>query len=172
VAHGIAYALADPDPHARLRHLAATGHEHWSTVVVVAISLLVGGLALYLSGLVKDRGPATPPSFFGIGLRLVALQMTGFLALEVSERLWAGGISNLFSDPAVVLGLIVQVLIAGLAAALLALFTRGIVAILRRVRAARWGRTVSLARFFSSAQQPSLEVATGGGSVRGPPLPA
>jgi hypothetical protein len=142
-------------------------------VVVAAIALLVGGLALYLSGVVRSRGPLDPPPFLGVLGRLAALQVTGFLALETSERWASGGLAGLFADPAVLSGLVLQILIAALGAAVLTLFTKGVVAALQRFRARRrYRRTVDAVRFVSSQQSSPSRVATGGGSVRGPPVPA
>jgi cytochrome bd-type quinol oxidase subunit 2 len=172
VAHGFGYTLADRDPHARLEHLASTGHEHWSFVVVGAIALLVGGLALYLSGLVSERKQLHPPSVTGVFWRLVALQMSGFIALEASERLASGGVTQIFNDPAVLTGLLLQILFAALGAALLALLTSSVVAVLRRIRALSRRGATRLPVSIPSGRSPLYEVATGAGSVRGPPVPA
>jgi cytochrome bd-type quinol oxidase subunit 2 len=171
IAHGVGYALAEPDPHVRLQHLAATGHAHWSFVVVGAIALLVGGLALYLSGLVTARREHEAPSFVELAWRLAALQTFGFLALEASERLASGGLLRLFDDPAVVTGLLLQILFAALGAALLALLTTGVAAVLRRRRALGQRQTADSPRFVVTGRTPLCEVATGAGTVRGPPLP-
>lgn len=57
IGHTLAYALAVPNPGARLVLLATTGHTYWSTAIAVAV---VCGLASVASSLVRQ---------FRVGLR-------------------------------------------------------------------------------------------------------
>jgi hypothetical protein len=172
VAHLWGYALTFPDPIDRHLHLASTGHGHWKFVVGIAMGLLVAGIVHIDSGSWKWMGSRRPgPLFLAAASRLMFLQMGGFLALEATERLSSGGLSHLFTEPAVLVGLALQVLVALGGAALVLVVVKTVALTSRlRVRSIIRARTGgSPFRVVSRLEPSMLRVATGGSTPRGPP---
>jgi hypothetical protein len=94
VGHGVAYALAVPQPARRLALLAGTGHQYWSAAIAAAIVLGLGSLVATLArsfraGLTSGgRLAAEPPG--RLAGRLALLQVTIYLVQELIERAAAG----------------------------------------------------------------------------------
>jgi hypothetical protein len=110
-AHTVADVLVLPDPHARAEHLQATGHGYWPVAVYLAVAL--GALALAWTvargaGTLRTAGPEVAR------FRLLATrQLLVFAVVEASERLVAGvPVTDLWREPAFVVGLAVQVVVA------------------------------------------------------------
>lgn len=114
--HSLSYRLAAP--------LHGLPHPYWGSAVAAAlIAALLAALAATALGLRARRwGDSAPHSSWAL---LAVLQVTGFIALEVGERVGAGiDAARAFTDPAVLLGLPLQLVFAWLAALLLKLFAR------------------------------------------------
>ena len=165
LAHQLAYFLARPDPHSRAAALERTGHGDWSLVVALALGLLVAAAAAQVRRSVGSGEPRLPTT----ALRLASLQLLAFLALEAAERSLAGGdVLALAADPAVLLGIVAQIVVAVAGAKLIAAVGRA---------AAAWGRRRSrVPRRAGSAPRPaetflkpSCLAAAGAGGLRGPP---
>ena len=143
--HGLAYALAVPQPGPRLALLAGSGHQYWSAAIAAAIVLGLGSLGATLArsfraGLRPEGRPAGEPPG-RLAARLALLQVTIYLVQELIERLAAGvPLWGPVDGRLLLVGVAVQLLVAtGLA---LALAWAGRVAevagrALRRRRAAR-----------------------------------
>jgi hypothetical protein len=94
VGHGLAYALAVPQPGRRLALLAGSGHQYWSAAIAAAIVLGLGSLGATLArsfraGLATAGRPAAEPPGRLAG-RLALLQVTIYLVQELIERAAAG----------------------------------------------------------------------------------
>jgi hypothetical protein len=94
VGHGVAYALAVPEPGRRLAVLAGSGHAYWSAAIAAAIVLglvsLVATLARsFHAGLRPGGRTAAEPMGRPAG-RLALLQVTIYLVQELIERTAAG----------------------------------------------------------------------------------
>ena len=94
VGHGLAYALAVPQPGPRLALLAGSGHQYWSAAIAAAIVLGLGSLGATLArsfraGLRPGGRPAGEP-LGRLAARLALLQVTIYLVQELIERLAAG----------------------------------------------------------------------------------
>jgi hypothetical protein len=128
VAHWLAYVLAIPGAHARAQVLAASGHSYWVVAIKLAVVLGLAALgALFLRHL--DRSPRTWESgqeaFSAIAARLSLLQVTAFIAMEVTERLVVGApVAHLFHHRLFLMGLAVQLIVASGGALLLLWFSR------------------------------------------------
>jgi hypothetical protein len=127
--HVLAYLIAFPVGAARHRHLMEAGHDSFHTVVTVA-GLLAGAAAaaVVVRGL-RTGGRTSAP----LARSLAALQVGGFLLLEVIER--HGRIDLALADPGVRVGVLVQVVVALALALLLRAFVgvvRAVVSLLRR----------------------------------------
>jgi hypothetical protein len=166
--HAMAYAALAPDPTARASMLASTGHGYLHGADAVAIVAAIAGLAVVFLGRLtagrEDRLSLRP-----LAGRIVAFQATGFVVLEVAERLGVGAPLGDLAR-ALPVGILVQVALA-LASAW---FLRWLLRVADLVSDLAEGPTVE----FRSASTPirlSPEIAdTGpalaGVSNRGPPL--
>jgi hypothetical protein len=166
VAHQLAYVVAAPDPHARAELLRAAGHDHWSGVMAVAMGLLSISLLSFARRSLTE-GAQRP--WAGALVRLAPLQAGGFVVLEVAERLLVGaGVAGLWAEPAIVIGVALQILCAVATAAALGRAGRTL---------ARWGsRRMPSGGDSPAPLRPVLRVAVaragvlaGSGALRGPP---
>jgi hypothetical protein len=126
-AHALSYLVVAPDHHERSELLHATGHGNWDTLFVLAGALFIAGF-FALSNLwasPTDRDVPLRRLYRYAWTRLVPLQIAGFVALEAGERLWSGGaLSDLTGEPAFLLGVALQVVVAFACGLLLVAFTR------------------------------------------------
>lgn len=169
-AHWVAYRLTIPAGHHESEILHATGHRHWTWFMAVALGALVAGLAGFAHQRVRARGrsPMGPAALYRYSLgRLITLQASGFLLLEMVERIASGGSLDLAHQPAVVLGVGLQILIAFIGALLLVAFGRAIDALTGLSH--RPEIRESLVPFESQIASMRPRMAVGGCSSRGPP---
>lgn len=131
--HLLGYLAVAPDLGPRSVLLASTGHAYLSKAVVLAVAAaIVAAVAAAVLGATRVRGGthlgASGPG--SIGIRLAALQLLGFVALEVGERIMTGAS---LADLATVLalGIPLQVLVAVVGALLLSLVARAAEAVAR-----------------------------------------
>jgi hypothetical protein len=129
--HLVAYLLTYP-AQTRHLHLALTGHS-WTGAAEASLLALVPVLLLTIG--VRVLRSASGWSGSALAMRLIAIQVPAFLAIEVMERGWSVG--SALSDPAVFLGLILQPLVAVVAAWVLELFGRTVQALAGMLRAPR-----------------------------------
>jgi hypothetical protein len=127
--HLLAYAVAYPGEAARSSHLAGTGHG-WLDVVTLSLLAVIPAV-LALTAVRSLRGGSRGTTW----VRLAALQVPAFLMIEVAER--GASFDRAFSDPAVLIGLVVQVVVAAVAPLLLRGFSRAVAAVAARVRSPR-----------------------------------
>jgi hypothetical protein len=117
IGHSIAYAVAVPNPGARLVLLATTGHTYWSTAIAVAV---VCGLASVASSLLRQfraglLGTRQPPerSLGRLAGRLAMVQVGIYLVQETLERLAAGASpASLLHGRLLAAGVVAQLLVA------------------------------------------------------------
>jgi hypothetical protein len=115
--HALAYALAYPIRAIRDAHLEQTGHDGFP--VLLLAGLLCSGAAVIRLGIRSIRHAPAPP-----GARaLLGLQVPAFALLELAER--GFDVAAFGRDPAVILGLLLQVVLAFAIAAI----ARGAVAV-------------------------------------------
>lgn len=168
-AHGLAYFFAEPDPHQRLGLLQHTGHRWWTAVMAVGI-----GLGVTCFGALIDRWRRSDPgaSFDRNRMArwLIAFQAGAFLGLESFERLLSGGdIWSVATETPVVIGLVLQIVLALLEVWLLSLVAAGVRYLVTRARHPEpCPRAVSFP-FLQGLPVPRPLVAEGGLSLRGPP---
>ncbi len=165
VAHTLAFRVALPDAHVRHGELEATGHGYWPYFVALALAFVVAGLAGFAGA--QDRALPRLRRYPAIVGRLALVQIVGFILLEVVERLAVGGIELLLQEPAFLIGIPLQLLIAALGAFFLVVFART-VAWLRRSTVGTCTRT-DRPSLFTNVAAPVISMATGGPSWRGPP---
>ncbi len=171
VAHHFAYLFVSGGGVHRHELLAHTGHGHWPYFVGVAMGLLVAGFAGFGRTL---TGSAPKPtgrlSLSRLALKLVTVQSLGFLALEASERTTSGlGPGHLLEEPAVVAGLALQAVVALAGAMLLVAFARIVTFVARGRHPELATPTAYFFPLVASMVPARHEVATGSGTLRGPP---
>ena len=167
-AHWLAYRLTTPAGHHGSDILHATGHRYWTWFVAVALGALVAGLAGFAHQRMQAGASMGAGALYRYSLgRLITLQTVGFLLLEIVERLASGGSLDLAHQPAVVLGVGLQVVIAFIGALLLVAFGRAIDAFARL--GDRPAIRESLVPFGSQIASIRPRMAIGGWTLRGPP---
>jgi hypothetical protein len=172
VAHGAAFVMAAPNPHVRQELLASTGHGYWAVAIAAGVGLFVAALAgVVWSGLRTPQPASAGNVFRRFASRLALLQVVGFVALEAVERVAVGGsLAELWTTPVVGLGIVAQVLVALVGAALVATLIRVVAAVasaLRRV-SARPARSLTAGATAGFVWAPA-HLAVGGLTLRGPP---
>ena len=169
--HVLAYRLASADPAVRGDLLAESGHRYWSWVVVAALVSAVSGLVDFAVCRWRSARVGSPPSrlwFSPLARRLVGLQVAGFLVLEGAERTFTGHSPASLLDPAIAVGVVVQVLVA-LGMSLALLMVSRTVERLRSSRPVTGGVTLRLRRPHPLFVKPPAAPGAGGATMRGPP---
>jgi hypothetical protein len=131
--HLLAYAVAYPDDGIRQAHLAATGHGWLDLVTLSLLAVIPAVVVLTSASALRGRPAGVTWS------RIAALQVPAFLLIEVAER--GSAIGGAFSDPAVLLGIAVQLVVAAAAALLLRAVAAIVVAAVRTRRVRTPART-------------------------------
>lgn len=126
IAHAAAFLLAAPNPHERELLLQATGHGAWPLIVTVAMGAAVASLAGFVvSRLRDDRASPSSVRYRATVVRLLLLQVVGYLVLEALERLaTAHDLAGFLVEPVILIGVAVQVPVALAGAGLLVVVVR------------------------------------------------
>jgi hypothetical protein len=164
VGHAVVYAAVTP-AHPETSALVAAGHTHWPSPwqalpVATLLAIIAVGIARHRAFRLRRLFPV-----------LTLLQSTGFLALEAAERLLLlDAVSSLVTEPMILVGLGVQVVVA---AALTAVFGVGQRIAARLAGPQRHGRAHR--PVVACAVPPTVRIrrhllpGRGGLSFRGPP---
>ena len=168
--HALAYLIAIPDPHQRAFALQRTGHAYIPALDQAVLMLLVAGMAAVVVRAFARAGDRTE-GFGQLATILVVAQTCAFAAQEVLERLVSHApLGGLAHDHILVTGIVVQVVVAIVAAAILWLFARTAtrLAAVVSVRASLPRVRVVFA-LPVTARQPHAPLFATAGSVRAPP---
>lgn len=104
--HGLAYVIAHPDQAGRAA--ALDGHGYLSTLGVLAVPLVTVAL-----GWASVRAARTAVGADGLTIgRLALWQTAAFVVQEVGERAVAGEAGQVLHEPAIAVGLLLQVPVA------------------------------------------------------------
>jgi hypothetical protein len=127
--HWATYWLTAPAVHQHERLLADTGHRYWTLVVAAAIGAMVAGFARSTTAIlhVRRRSIERGRSYWSLAWRMALMQLAAFLVLETVERAWISSDANpsqLAQEPAVLLGLGLQIITGLVGALLLVVWTR------------------------------------------------
>lgn len=172
--HLASYFVVAPDAHERAALLAGTGHgQHGAFATLALAATLAGVIGIFMDRLRARRGRgALTLSRTRLASILWAVQTTGFAALETWERGHGFfGVAELLHEPAFLVGLAAQALVALVATALVLLVRATVDALLRLLAAPRdaAGTPVSFPRTQSRAR---ASVARSAWNLRGPPAAA
>jgi len=173
-AHCVAYIMMAPEGEERALLMDATGHQFWGVVFALGLGVGVAGVSwLMVNFLHPSTAEHSKVNLFAFAApRLMALQVGGFVLLEATERMFMGGGAHALLEPVVIVGLVVQIAVALVAAVILSLLTRTLHALLSTSNRPSVGAERTLPRPTSRWVQPSLAPGTGAGTWRGPPLRA
>lgn len=121
VTHAVTYQVTEHDHGARRALLHQTGHRFWPWVATVGIAAGVAAVVAFVVRAAHADRPRIPRG------RLVLLQGGGWLVLEGVERLAFGqGPHDTLFDTPMLVGLLVQVAIAGVGTLLLMALGRAV----------------------------------------------
>jgi hypothetical protein len=162
--HLSSYVLAYPAHGSRAGHLRATGHGSFRAVMLTAAAALAVGVGLTVLRSIRPRSTFV---LRRLALTLGAIQVLAFAFLETAERGFDPGAAA--ADPAVLMGLVLQVVVALLLSLAVVGLARSVRAIFVRRRIT--GRRASAPRAPSPAPFVDLLVFLRARPLRGPPLP-
>jgi hypothetical protein len=171
--HLLGYLFAIPDAGARDALLARTGHSYLSKALIVAsAAAIVAGATASVLGAARARQPGRGPlSYRNVALHLVALQLVGFLLLEVAERLLAGAPGADLLSPVLIVGLPLQAVVAAVGALVLVLVARTAAAVVRALAAVTFPAEAPPAAPTLPIEQPLPRTPLASPRItRGPPL--
>jgi hypothetical protein len=127
--HLAAYGFAYPNDPARHIHLILTGHSWLGLATVSALALLP---VILLSVALRAFRRTSGWSGAALALGLIAIQVPAFTLIELAER--GAYLDRTVGDPAVFVGLVLQPLVAVIAAWLLDLLRRAVRSVADRLR--------------------------------------
>lgn len=172
--HLLSYFAVAPEAHVRAELLASTGHSQHGVFATVALAAIFAALVGIFMDRVRShcgrRGRGV--SRARVAATLWAAQTAGFLVLEAWERGHGlEGVPELFHEPAFLVGLVAQVLVALAAAAIVSIVDATAGALLRLLGA--FDRSTETTAFPDTTTfRPRCSVARAAWNLRGPPSPA
>ena len=123
--HALSYMLALPDPYHRDVVLTRTGHGYLPAAGQTAVILILAAVAAILARAWVNRDRGEPERFSSIAGTLASVQIGAFAALEILERVVTGApLGDLIGDHLLVIGVVTQVVVSLVGAALLVWFAR------------------------------------------------
>ena len=172
IGHGLSYWIAIPDPIQRAVVLRETGHAYLHVLADLALILATAAVVTSaLRALREDPDGRSPTS--RLAWRVGAVQVAGFLAMEIAERVASHvSFTDLLTDRILAIGVVVQLVIAALSVVVL----RWIAAATARL-ASLLGSSGGISPVGSSRELFMLVVAprsvpAGANGARAPPLPS
>lgn len=115
--HLVGYWAAHPEQGGRHEVLEASGHGYFDMAMAVALAAAL--MALVGQAVMGYRGESQTRSRWATAVDLAVTQISVFVSVEIAERALNGASLNIFGEPALWLGLSLQVGIAVLGAMLL-----------------------------------------------------
>lgn len=166
IAHCLAYLIAVPAGGARAAHMASTGHGSFHVVASFAIAATAVAL---VSVCVRALAATAGAPLARTVAWLSVAQVAGFAALEAAERGFA--LDAVAADPAVRIGLVLQVVVAALAAAFLRGLERAVRAVAALVHRPRRAREPDARPRRAGHVRLRLAALLSSAPRRAPPLP-
>jgi hypothetical protein len=112
--HLVAYVVTFPAEAERAAYLASTGHGSFPILLVSAVAAIPAVLSLVAVRVIRGE---RSPSFLSTTVWLTGFQVLAFLAMEFFERGMA--FEHALLEPALLVGLVIQVLVAATSALLI-----------------------------------------------------
>lgn len=169
--HLVSYFVVAPDVHEREELLALTGHSDHGVFGTLALAATFAAVIGLFMQRVRSRCDGAGVSRAGVALLLWAVQTFGFVLLETWERGHGlAGVAELVHEPAFLIGLVAQVVVALVATAIVVLIRATADALLRLFAPGAGGS--SCASFSSSTVvRARTSIARAAWNLRGPPSP-
>jgi hypothetical protein len=169
--HAIGYVVAVPGGAERAELLRHSGHGYLPGMAAVAALAAVTAVAVTAArGFRRGRGSLSPrPGWWWSALRLSAIQSAAFVAMEVSERAAAGAHLSASFGRILALGILIQVLVAAVGAAILSLVEGTAERIGKAGQIEPFGAPVPAFGLVSGGVILPARLLTRPGLVRGPP---
>jgi len=166
VTHWLTYRIVAADHHHRAELLRETGHAHWPIVSTVVLTVFT---VVSMRSCVRTWRQRLQPRLVAADIcRLVAVQAALWVLVEVGERIAVDRLATLGDHPVLLVGLVVQVVVALLGAMLSWLACRVVVALAARRRRGR-SRPASVSAPAGAAPRVRLSLMAGAHGLRGPP---
>ncbi|HEV2757455.1 MAG TPA: hypothetical protein VG318_16950 [Actinomycetota bacterium] len=172
--HAASYFVVAPDAHERAALLAVTGHSQHGAFGTIALAAAVAGLIGIVMHRARTRCEVAGPgvSRLRVATLLWAAQTAGFVLLETWERGHGiAGAAELAAEPAFLVGLVAQLVVAVVATALVVL-VRATVDALLRLLTRPLDETPSPAFTPTTRVAAPVSVSRAAWNLRGPPSPA
>jgi hypothetical protein len=169
--HALAYLIAIPDPHQRAFALQRAGHAYLPALDQAVMMLAIAGVATVVVRAFARRGGGANERFGRVAALLVVVQTSAFAGQEVLERLVSGApLGELAHDQILVIGVLVQVLVAIVAAGVLWLLARTSSRLAATsVIHVRLPRERTMLALTVTAVRPHALLLATAGSIRAPP---
>ena len=169
--HQVSFFLAERQGEHRHALLQATGHGSWASVNAIAaavgLAVLVGFIGASIRSAQSRRQRRA--GYMGALGRLAPLQLATFVGVEAVERISAGSsLAEILSDRIILIGLLVQVVVAALACLVLLLVSHVVASLIRAVH-----EVSPVADTLTDLPRPAivrLDLSRVAWSLRGPPL--
>lgn len=168
--HVASYFVVAPDAHERAELLAVTGHAQHGVFGTLALAATFAAvIGIFMQRIRARRGPST--SRLRVAALLWGIQTAGFVVLETSERGHGiAGVAELLHEPAFLIGLVAQLVVALVATAIV-LLVRATAAALLRLFSVPAGASEAPVFPDRSVARPRDSVARSAWNLRGPPSP-
>ena len=169
--HALAYLIAIPDPHQRAFALQRTGHAYLPALDQAVMMLAIAGVAAIVVRAFARKGDGATERFGRVAALLVVVQTFAFAGQEVLERLVSGApLGELAQNHILAIGVIVQVVVAMVAAGILWLLARTSARLAAAVAVrAPLPRHHSVLALPVTARRPHVALFATAGKVRAPP---
>lgn len=136
--HSISYLLTFPDPYHRDLVLLRTGHDYLPLAVEAGLALLLAGVGALLARAWSGRNRDEAEGLASLAGTLALVQVGAFVGQEIIERLVAGWpLRGLAHDHVLSVGVVVQIAVALVGAAVLRWLARASARLVRAVVTAR-----------------------------------
>lgn len=173
IGHFISYLVVAPDARVREAVLEASGHRAHGLFVPLAGAALLAALIGAFVHQLRNHGTTerSGPRLLHLAGILWLLQTGGFVLLETTERVVASHAPlDLLHEPAFLVGLVVQAVIA-VAGAVLMVLLSATVAVLRRYLARLTRKSSCVISPPERVVAAARSVARSAWNLRGPPIP-
>ena len=170
--HLASYFVVAPDAHERAELLALTGHSDQGAFATLALAATFAAVIGIFMERVRSRCDGRASARVRVGTLLWGVQTAGFVVLEKWERGHGlAGVAELIHEPAFLIGLVAQLVVALVATAAV-LLVRATAAALLRLLARPPGASEAPVFPNTRSVRARDSVARAAWNLRGPPSPA
>ena len=169
--HQASFFIAERRGEHRHALLEATGHGSWASIHAIAVALALAALVGFVGAAVRSgqKGKRPRAGYLGGLGRLAPLQLAAFVGVEAVERVSAGSsLLEILSDRVILIGLLVQIVVAALSCLILLLVSRVVATLFRGIYAS--AASSELPSLAASTHTKPHDLSRVAWSLRGPPI--